>query len=89
MSWENTFAWFWELSPKFDLSNSFSIDNKDEKNGSKLDSTEYTYECKLTYSHSPKCSIYTAYEISNVRFKYEGNRDYTENEIKLGLSYHF
>ena len=89
INWENIFGWYWDISTRFALSNSFSIDSKDEKNGSRLDSMEYSYQCQLTYSASSKCSVYTGYELSNVRFKYENNRNYTENRIHLGLSYSF
>ena len=89
VSWSNAFGWSWDLSTRFSLNNSISIDSKDEKNGSTLDSLEYSYECRLTYSLSQKCSVYSGYELSNVRFKYENNRNYTENKIRLGLSYSF
>ena len=89
INWGNTFGWYWDISSRITLSNSFSVDSKDEKNGSKLDSLEYSYESRVTYSASSRCSIYAGYEMSNVRFKYEDKRNYTENKIRLGLSYSF
>ena len=89
INWGNTFGWYWDISSRITLSNSFNVDSKDEKNGSKLDSLEYSYESRVTYSASSRCSIYAGYEMSNVRFKYEDKRNYTENKIRLGLSYSF
>ncbi|MBP5638671.1 MAG: hypothetical protein J6X55_04295 [Victivallales bacterium] len=87
--WDNFFIWVWEFTSRFSLDNTFGIENKDEKNKNTRDVTEYSYKCRLTYDLTSKCSVFTGYEMNNLRYKYRKEKDYTENVFRLGFSYHF